>query len=1107
MPTIARLQLAVSTTGAAKAHAELESLDNALNRLDQVWRNRVARFVTDRDKEGGALNRVTLIAEQANIRQSRAVERTTERHRRFGGVLGALVQQMVRMSSRAVLMASVFGGLAVVAYQLGAALAPVVGLAGALPGLLIAGGVAGITAKLAFSGMGDALKAMAEAQDGSEASLKKLREAMNGLPPAARPVVRQLFEMRTMVTRLRETAAAGVMPGLAVLLRSLGGLFPMVRRVIADTSQELGGLAERVARLTRLQTFRRDLAAVLGDAGRLTRNFGNAGIYLTQALVKVAAVARPLVLSIGALAERAGFAAQHFVDNARQSGAMARFFERAGNTAELLGNMLADIVTILFNLGRVAAPAGQGLLEMLAGVLDRAARASRNLDNLRRTILAVADAAIILKAALLGAAFGPWGLAAGAVVGVLAVLYRRSAEFREIVELIGYTIARTVMPAFRDLVGWVQGQFLPALRLTIPFVRDQLGQAFANVSKAIRDNRAEFLLVGRIIVTVAGWILTRLIPVLIRVAAVVLRLVSDELGSTIRMFGWFVRTIQNVIGWVQTIGRAIGDYVGLVKRNWDRFTALTRSAWNLFRVVIADNINRVRQEIFKAIVGLIPGYIRTGWGSANRASSDALNRFRTMVADSFRRARQMVSDWGRAILLIIRNLAGPLLSAGRTIWSALVNGIRSIDLVGAIRGLLNRGIGLLNAFGSGVARIGNVLLPGSPIRFPAVPRLQQGGAVPGRPRGDRVPILAEGGEVMIREPVAGPLRSFLLAVNAMPAATARRLAEEFRRSGPLDMAGDPGRLVLGRGRMRRPDVEGQVFGFQRGGVTPPGGAAEAIRPGVVPLIHRAQQWARAQDPKPYVWGAVGPGGFDCSGIAGNLWALLTGNPLYRRYFTTGTVGGFDALRPGLGAFSIGVTSGSGHMAANVGGLGVEARSSRSGIIVGGGARDVRSFPRQYYLPQVGGRFVAGGLFTAAIQRMLDAVLGPIRRGLAGMGGPENIIGQVAGALARKMVDTVARDFFSLGGVSGQWGGLISEPVSGFGLHTGRRYAFGERGAIERYRGPGDAGMGGAVVYNFNVSLTGTYAEPITMADVHGAISTAVGMLRGARARAGGMGRT
>lgn len=149
---------------------------------------------------------------------------------------------------------------------------------------------------------------------------------------------------------------------------------------------------------------------------------------------------------------------------------------------------------------------------------------------------------------------------------------------------------------------------------------------------------------------------------------------------------------------------------------------------------------------------------------------------------------------------------------------------------------------------------------------------------------------------------------------------------------------------------------------------------------------------------PYEFGASGPGStnvdkhtlgtsWDCSGITGDAYSAFTGKDTGADYtrdatgerFNTTSDFGAMGFKPGYqpGAYNIGVNpqpGAGGHMAGELpNGQGFESSGSE-GVEYGPGAKDVNSFPQQWYLPGTGtynnsaANAAADAMKTSAIYR-------------------------------------------------------------------------------------------------------------------------------------------
>lgn len=101
------------------------------------------------------------------------------------------------------------------------------------------------------------------------------------------------------------------------------------------------------------------------------------------------------------------------------------------------------------------------------------------------------------------------------------------------------------------------------------------------------------------------------------------------------------------------------------------------------------------------------------------------------------------------------------------------------------------------------------------------------------------------------------------------------------------------------------------------------------------------QWVRTQVGKPYVWGGVGPRGYDCSGLVSAAINKAFGRNPYHRLGSTGSMP-WSMFAPGPGRFMVGWFKGNpGHTAATVNGVNIESAGG-VGVRMGRGARGANS---------------------------------------------------------------------------------------------------------------------------------------------------------------------
>lgn len=234
------------------------------------------------------------------------------------------------------------------------------------------------TAVLAFQGIGDTLKAVSKADlEPTTKNLEAAREAMDRLSPAARAFVRELRTLSPVLTQLRDTAAAGLFPGLIEGIDGLQGALPRVEKIISSISTTLGGIAADAGQSLGsgrwapfLDFIAEEAPAALADLatsiGNVTHSMANLWMAFTPVndgfsawLVRVTG---ELDNWSAGLAETQGF--QDFIDYINENG------PQVADTFGAIGNALLQIVQASAPLGGPVLKIVESLADALAGIAD-----------------------------------------------------------------------------------------------------------------------------------------------------------------------------------------------------------------------------------------------------------------------------------------------------------------------------------------------------------------------------------------------------------------------------------------------------------------------------------------------------------------------------------------------------------------------------------------------------------------------------------------------------------------------------------------------------------------------------------------------------------------
>ncbi len=450
----------------------------------------------------------------------------------------------------------------------------------------------------------------------------------------------------------------------------------------------------------------------------------------------------------------------------------------------------------------------------------------------------------------------------------------------------------------RDVFEWIKANVVPVLQDIAGWIVDNVVPALKSMAEFVQRNSDFFIPFAAAIAAIVAVIKVWTVTQVIWNAV----MAANPIGLVVVALAALVAALV----WAWTNSETFRDVVTGV---WDAVSGAFMGAWEN---VISPVFTWIGEAVGNT-VGFFTGMGNT-IGSVWQGIQDVLGAGWNWIRDN--------------VFTPFQNIFGTIGDAFATFGgttAAIWTDIQQIfvEAVNGVIGFINGFLDAINWVGEQVGldfglHIGYIPIPGlgPGIAGPSGGlAFAEGGLVPGRGDKDSVAAWLMPEEIVMRKDIAKPFKNFLLALNAGQAEA-------------IQAAGGRG----GRGPQR----------FATGGT-----------------VQSAQEWARANSGRPYIWGGVGPAGWDCSGWQSDIANHLLGTPMGVRRFATGSMmGGVNAggfVRGEDNEYTIGVNTPGlvaaiGHTAGTLGDLNVESGSGHGGIIGGNALGTNSGFAYKYYLP-------------------------------------------------------------------------------------------------------------------------------------------------------------
>lgn len=217
----------------------------------------------------------------------------------------------------------------------------------------------------------DAQLDAAAATTAMSATLDTANQKFDALPPTAQDFVTALVNLKPKFDDLRQTAAAGLFPGVVDGITAASRNFGPLKKVVGETAGVLGDLATKAGDLVGSAGFGRDIETIGHRNAIILDRVGGGALHLVSAFRHVVIAAGPLTTWLAKVFEGWAKGVDDAAEAGRKSGDLADFFQKTRSTLIRVVSIVKNLGEAFFNVGKEAAPFGRDILASLDKVSGR----------------------------------------------------------------------------------------------------------------------------------------------------------------------------------------------------------------------------------------------------------------------------------------------------------------------------------------------------------------------------------------------------------------------------------------------------------------------------------------------------------------------------------------------------------------------------------------------------------------------------------------------------------------------------------------------------------------------------------------------------------------